>query len=486
MKLTKTIITAAFASMFVFSCTDDMLDERPVDSVVIIPGEQVITNESDMQLVVNGMYSELAIKGAFGAKIIAIGDIISDNVFLSNANSGYYRTTQLMSWSSPSNDFEHWNDLYDAIALANMIVNSDLEETDAVIKMKSNAYAVRALSFFYLVNTYAANPTSGQHQELGVPVYTGDYDPNGLYPRATVEEVYNQIISDLNASLTPQFETPDNKGYLSATAARMLLSKVYLTRGQAGDNALAKSFAEQAVSNAPGSFSLIGNDEETYFNYFASTNSAESQGQAETVWEVNMTGASNPGVNEALGSHYSYSADASTKADFLVRQSLYNSYADTDIRKALFDTENVPVADNPRGVWTLKYPSNADGVRWANNIKVMRLTEALFLKWEAMAKLGEGAQALTELNAFVTARGGTPYTGSDYLTIVLDEKQKEFVAEGLRFFDLRRNNLPIAKGTNCDGASCLTAANSTILTFPIPLSSLNLNPNMIQNPGYNQ
>lgn len=485
MKLTKTIITAVFASMFVFSCTEDMLDERPVDSIVIVPGEQVIKNESDMNLVVNGMYSELAIKGAFGAKIIAIGDIISDNVFLSNANSGYYRTTQLMSWSSPSNDFEHWNDLYDAIALANMIVNSDLEETDAVIKMKSNAYAVRALSFFYLVNTYSANPTSGQHQELGVPVYTGDYDPNGLYPRASVEEVYNQIISDLNASLTPQFESPDNKGYLSATAARMLLSKVYLTRGAAGDNALAKAFAEQAISNAPGSFSLIGNDQQAYVDYFASSS---GQNHPETVWEVNMTGASNPGVNEALGSHYSYSADASTKADFLVRKSLYDKFDANDVRIHLFDTESpVPVADNPNpGVWTLKFPAAADGVNWAANIKVMRLTEALFLKWEAMAKLGEGAQALTELNAFVTARGGTPYSGGDYLTIVLDEKQKEFVGEGVRFFDLRRNNLPIAKGTNCDGASCLTAANSTMLTFPIPLSSLNLNPNIVQNPGYNQ
>src|SRR5690606_13577254 len=340
-------------------------------------------------------------------------------------------------------DFEHWNDLYDAIALANVILNSDLEDSDEVIKMKSNAHAARAMAFYYLLATYSANPTSGEHQELGVPIYLGDYDPNGLYPRATVAEVFDQIISDLEASLTPQFETPEDKGYLSSTASRMLLSKVYLTRGQAGDNALAKIYAEQAVNNAPGNFALIGNDSETYKNYFASESSADSQGQPETVWEISMSGASNPGVNEALGSHYSYSADFSTKADLLVRQSLYSSYADTDIRKELFSTENVPVADNPTGVWTLKFPASVDGVSWANNIKVMRLTEALFLKWEAMTKLGEGSQAIAELNQFVTQRGGEAYTGSDYLNIVLNEKQKEFVAEGLRFYDLKRNNLPI-------------------------------------------
>lgn len=111
------------------------------------------------------------------------------------------------------------------------------------------------------------------------------------------------------------------------------------------------------------------------------------------------------------------------------------------------------------------------------------MTEALFIKWEAMTHLGQSAQALNELNAFAVERGGSTYTG-DVLTAILTEKRKEFVGEGTRFFDLKRNNLGIVKNTNCFG-NCDTPADNRRMVLPIPQSSMNLNPKMVQNPGWN-
>ena len=100
-----------------------------------------------------------------------------------------------------------------------------------------------------------------------------------------------------------------------------------------------------------------------------------------------------------------------------------------------------------------------------------------------MAKSGQQANALTELNAFSADRGGKTYSG-DVLTAVLAEKRIEFAGEGLRFFDLKRNNLSIVKTSNIKGNVSTVAANDKLFVLPIPSSSLNLNKLIKQYPGW--
>src|SRR5690606_6800105 len=125
------------------------------------------------------------------------------------------------------------------------------------------------------------------------------FNPSDRFPRSTVAEVYEQVIADLEYGAANGPVTPSNKGYLSRTAANLLLSRVYLTRGQAGDYEKAVQYADLVINNSPSAFGFVSATD--YVNYFSSTTNSVSENQPETVWEINMTAGDNPGVNAALG-----------------------------------------------------------------------------------------------------------------------------------------------------------------------------------------
>ena len=103
---------------------------------------------------------------------------------------------------------------------------------------------------------------------------------------------------------------------------------------------------------------------------------------------------------------------------------------------------------------------------------------------EALAKLGRTAEATTLLNEFVATRNVAPYTSGDVLQNVLAEKRKEFFTEGHRFFDLKRNNLPINKETNC--LTCDVPVGDRLFVFPVDRVELGRNSLMTQYPGWDQ
>jgi hypothetical protein len=95
-----------------------------------------------------------------------------------------------------------------------------------------------------------------------------------------------------------------------------------------------------------------------------------------------------------------------------------------------------------------------------------------------------------DLNALRTQRitgyvNQTFPTAADLITAVLDERFKELCFEGFRFYDLKRNNLPVQRNASDASPAWQTlAADSYRFVFPIPQSEINANPNMVQNTGY--
>ncbi len=476
MKKITIVALAAFMTCF-SSCSEDLLDQKPVDTI-IYDGSKTLKSESDMVAALNGMYSELADGKNLGSHVLIFGELVSDNAFISKRNDGRFKTTNEMSWtpSDDNNDFGHYNKLYDVVAQANLIINTEIEETDKVKGIKAQAYAARGLAFYYLASFYAENPTSGRNQEYGIAIHTGEYNPNAYYARKTVAETYEQIISDLENGISTYNETTENKGYLTANAARIALAKTYLTRGTEGDYQKAISLADTVLANA--SSNLL--TKEQLKSYFAGTTSAETKNQPETVFEMNMSLNANPGVNESISSYFD---PEGSKNYLMFRQDFVQTLAATDVRKELFTQENASSNDEPMGHFLLKFRQKIDGNNFTGNVRIIRLTEVKFIKWEAMAKSGQGAAALAELNAFSAERGGKSYTG-DALTAILAEKRIEFIGEGLRFFDLKRNNLPIVKTTNVRGGVYNVPTDSKLFVFPIPSSSLNLNKLITQYPGW--
>lgn len=461
------------------SCNEDRLDLGPE------VGDEYngsLNTEDQMARVVQGIYPKLGSSSNFGADILIQGELLSDNIFVSNAAGDIaYINTDAFAWHAENSPFGQYRGLYDVVQQANLVLNdTNVPINDNVIALKGEAKIARALAMFYLVQGFSPNPTSGVNQEYGIPIKVDIYHPVTTVGRSTVDEVYDFIIKDLTEGVEDMaMSSRQEKIYLSATAGKYLLSKVYLTRGKSGDYQKSIDLVDNILKESS-NYSII--ETGGLLNYFTSRDLSLLENQPETIFEISQTSISNLSINNHPGQYYTFNA---SKRRLMLRTSLYNTMVNTkDARLNLFQTAQAPTVDEPKGVWLKKVPqATSDGQNTAN-VKVFRMTELLFVKMEALAKLGKKTEALTLLNDFALTRKSSVYSGNDIIADILTEKQKEFIGEGLRFYDLKRNNLPIIKSSNCRGNICEVPANDKLFVFPIPIGEIDRAPEMKQYPGW--
>lgn len=459
------------------SCTDDLLDLRPPYELLI---EDAIENEEDVYRFLIGAYTKISSTSMYGSNLFFYGDLLGDKIFRTNSLTVFTSLVQMSYGPSNPDDINFYRSAYDVIQNANMVINNELPDTDTNKQYKADAKMLRALSYFNLVNYYASSPKSGQYQEYGVPIITEKYNADNKVARSSVGEVYDLIISDLNYAIENAVEIPSNKIFLSKTAARLLLSRVYLTRQAPGDaqKALELARAVKETANTDGSTFRLFTARTEYQNYFSSNRDAVSENMGETVWELDLNANNTPGVNSSLPTYYNY---LGPRAGLLAKASFYGSFPSTDIRTSLFFTNRIPEGDNPKGVWISKFNHISTGGNYTRNVKVFRVSEAYLNEIEALYQLGNNAEALAKLNEFATIRSGSTYTGANLLNDILTERNKEFFGEGQRFLDLKRYNLPLEKGDNCPD-NCNVPADSKLFVFPLSIGQLVINPEAVQHP----
>jgi hypothetical protein len=125
-------------------------------------------------------------------------------------------------------------------------------------------------------------------------------------------------------------------------------------------------------------------------------------------------------------------------------------------------------------------------------MKCARIAEMYLIRAEANAKkaspdLAAGAADLNTLRAQrITGYVNETFaSAADLITAVLDERFKELCFEGFRFYDLRRNNLPVQRNASDASPAWQTLPiTSYRFVFPIPDAEIRANPNMTQNEGY--
>ena len=121
---------------------------------------------------------------------------------------------------------------YNRIMAFNAVLNGvdDAEGTvEEKERVKAEALGLRAYTYFILVNLFG-EPYNSNNAALGVPLkLNAPLVENGL-PRNTVEEVYQQIVADLEAASTLLNKYPKRRGDYSMnnTTVDILLSRVYL------------------------------------------------------------------------------------------------------------------------------------------------------------------------------------------------------------------------------------------------------------------
>ena len=125
---------------------------------------------------------------------------------------------------------------------------------------------------------------------------------------------------------------------------------------------------------------------------------------------------------------------------------------------------------------------------------IIRYEEVVLNYGEALLNLGQSGEALTWLNMIPMNRAKTPDNPDDKpadLTYTvattenfLKERRKEFVFEGLYYWDLLRNEMSIEKVDDSQNIDKTIPYGDFRLAYPIPLSELDANSSMEQNPGY--
>ncbi len=475
------------ASLLFGACSKSYLEKVPYSANNL---STAIGNETDLKVALSGTYSGIRATDLFGRSLPVKGDLMADNSYLTTSNSGRYTTLNNFVFNNADGYAQGlWSTAYTVIKYANTVISSTLTSTANIAQYQGEAYAIRALMHFELVRNFAT-PYTVDKTKPGIPIVT-KYSQDALPPRNTVQEVYTQVIADLEKAYTMMTQYRGT-AYFSKYAARALEARVYQNMGD-WPNALATSL--DVINNsgwtllsanayvAPSGNATINPSTYSPGGYWANA-ATQTSTKNETLFEVSSDLPSNNGFDQ-IG--FIYLTLGGGYGDLLATPELANLYSATDVRKGL-----VPVGIRSGQAGTVyqsyKYP-NAANATDKDDVKVLRLSDIILIAAEAYYNAGDIVNANLYLNKVAQQRDpsflGYADAGTTVLDDILTERRKELAFEGSRLWDLIRLQRSWTKIKN---QSPLTTVSVTptnpALLYPIPVSETNANPNIAQNPGY--
>lgn len=380
----------------------------------------------------------------------------------------------------------YWDTYYAWIKGANDIINTigaDVEKLQPEVRNYLGiAYAYRAA--FYLDLARLFEPKDNKNYPEGydvsnvlgltVPIVTESMTEEGarLNPRATHEEMYKFILSDLDNA--EKFLNPESKSIyepnihmVNATRAR-----AYLEMGAAGDEGAYKKAAEFAhkVIAESGKTPLTQEEWENPSSGFNDAKNVNSW-----IWSLAVSA-------ENIGNIIHFAAHASTEATWGyaalsklgINRKLYESISDDDFRKHSwidpdgFNYYNYKLAGNDEQKANFKSSSAipyvslkfrpAQGevkdykVGGCGDHPMIRIEEMYFIEAEALAQSGELAEAGKVFNSLMQTRipgydinvkVGDP---EGFISEMFFQKRVEFWGEGILIYDYKRLNKGINRG----------------------------------------
>ena len=459
MKKTVNILLTVVLLGSLFSCSKDALNPTLAQDKAI---NTSINSLEDIQGILLGAYNRMTSTSYYGRDYIIYEEIRSDNCF-SNGNSGRFITPAAMDMGDDdAYTVNTWAQIYRVIASANIIIAQDPAKlTGDQTKIKNvigQAYAIRALAHFDLLKLYGQQNVTGG--TMGIP-YVKTFKGNDLIPaRNTVAEDKTDINADLASALTmmdPALNDP-SKETISTYAVQAIQSRVAI---YFGDWKIAKTASEAVINSGKYIIAAPADFVKTF----------SDKGTKNVIFELAGRPTDNNNIN---GLSYIYRG--ASYGDIQVLPNLVTIFDATDVRIAPNMIAKV------KGKWRNigKYPTNAN---FDYDIPLIRYEEVILNYAEALFKLGENAQALTELNKITSHRDATAYTTISEANI-LQERRREFAFEGFRFDDLARTHQDIPNVDPLLQTHGLVSYGSFKFAFPIPIGEMNANPNMVQNKGY--
>lgn len=351
---------------------------------------------------------------------------------------GYFGWQQEVGTNSDGSlirdDAGTWDKLYEHINVTNVILYEiqDLPhstETDEATfyRVQGEAHFLRAQFYFTLANLYGDvyDPQTCYNKPC-VPLKLNP-DVEFEFTRASVGEVYDQIVADLTTAEDYLTRSPQNPDHFlhraSVEAVQLLLSRVYLYM-QKWDLAEQKAKAVMESENF----------------YLAPISSFQSD--VPFLTDENQEVIFSQGSNN-LSCLTTFTA---RPGDFCVTKELYDLFSDNDRRKSCFFAtyynDEGSVVDNDSIQLAYKYERGNSLRAHISDCFALRMSEAWLNRAEALAMLHRDGEAMNLLNEFRKQRidgyVDLAYTGNELVDEIRTERRKELCFEGHRWFDLRR------------------------------------------------
>lgn len=471
-KMKKYILTLIILVSFGITSCDDELQIFPNDQQ---SSEVAFTGEGDFTNALRGMYRRMLGGTYYGGQLQGY-DVMTDNLLISPEGRQSQQFRHDWAYDQNTGFAGFLSQTYAVIIAANFILeNIDvLEDGDFKNNVIGQALTGRALAHFDAVRHFAKIPTqsSDAGSSLALP-YITETDINNLPSRITVSEFYSNLVLDLTTA-SNLIGTNNGVYQMNKDATNGLLAKVYLHMGnwQGAVDAANKVTTPIAARSA---FTGIWNDSSAPGCIFKLRNNNDLQ--------------------EGVGIPYNQTAGG-VKDEYVPDYAFYQQFDDTDIRKSAYLRTGV-FAGNTYNHIVKWYSSVSTAFLGTVDAKVLRASEVMLTKAEALSNIpGQDAAARTALDAVRSNRysdfvsGGE--VGSALKEAIALERRLELAFEGSRFTDLKRYGLAcqrsdfghFADGSGLPAVFKQLAASDYHWQLPIPIGEINLNPNMVQNPGY--
>lgn len=383
--------------------------------------------------------------------------ILSDDFYPTSLSQKYAELLNLYNWQEKAIDefsSNVWNEYYMTVAIVNALLPrlellEPKTEQDAVEMacIRSEAYALKAMCYFDLVRLYG-------------PIVLKDRLEFETLPRSSVEDCLNEIDRLLDEAEKVQ----DNESevfYMSSEAVKALRVEFELHRGDYG---MAASIAEELLEGAESRWTKAS------FENLWSGNESDDRIFAPYIFDSFYTDLC---YDKEYGDY------------FILNDNV--RYDDGDVRKPWCEYPYQMTTGQVRalGKYNRMYYENTT-VRYINSL---RYSGVCFAAAEAYARDEKPSQAIAMVNRILGSYGAELMDGSldgdALIEAILAEKQKEFVGEGVRYFDLKRLGKPLKRHKNLgSGVSSTVQPDDYRWLFPIPESEYKYNDLMDQNPEW--
>jgi len=532
-------VLIAVGIISIFSCQDYLAE----NNIANVSASSYYTTAAGLEDAVKATYG--IIKEFYGTELGFSMTVFGTDTYTNGADGSH----KYLNWYNNQHNSaaayfrDTWRIFYRSINQANAVINraEAIDDMDANLKNTRLAEVkfLRALSYFNLVRHYGDVHLSLEETE-GVETTAN---------RTSKTEIYNAIISDLNEAISALPDSQTDYGRVTKPAAQFLLAKVHLTNGNAQgavDNMTAVinnprfSLLEEwsdlwDINNEENSevvFSIINSKQQVdegidgyghrghlYFlmeydkkpgmtrdtengrpwkrfrptNYLLSlwdrTKDARYDKGYKHVWYAN-----NPVAGQKVGDTALYIPGPGVDKNGVDQDAKWNDAAKSSVIYQVYTTDQYNQITFPSmNKWIDNTRPNRQHTQGQRDFILMRLADAYLIRAEANHKLGNNAAAAADINiirkraAWDGKEAEMEITAADInIDFILDERARELVGEGHRWFDLVRTGKLIdrVKAHNLDATGNIQAHH---VLRPIPLDQIDRTEGGYpQNSGYTQ